>query len=148
MGLSGSLLDRIPGGSLVTLDSAPIIYFLQDDPKFAPVFAPVFEAADRGEIGIVISAVTLTEILTGPLRVRDEVLVARYREILTSSPGWSLWPVDEEIAVSAARFRAEFKLRTPDAIQVATAITSGSHALITHDKGLRKIKGVEVLGVW
>ena len=83
--------------------------------------------------------------LTGPLQAKDEVLAARYRETLTRSPGWELWPVDEEVAATAARFRAEYKLRTPDAIQVATAIASRSHALITNDKRLRTVKGILVL---
>lgn len=145
MAMSASLLDRIPRGAVVTLDTAPIIYYLQDHRVFAPVFAPLFEAADRGELGIVISAVTLTEVLTGPLQSKDEVLAARYRETLTHSLGWELRPVDEEVAATAARLRAEYKLRTPDAIQVATAIASRSHALITNDRGLRRVKGFLVL---
>lgn len=143
--MSASALDRIPRGALITLDTAPIIYFLQDHPVFAPLVAPVFEAADRDDLGIVISAVTLAEVLTGPLQAKNEVLAARYRETLTRSPGWELWPVDEEVAATAARFRAEYKLRTPDAIQVATAVASRSHALVTNDKRLRKIRGILVI---
>jgi predicted nucleic acid-binding protein len=50
----------------------------------------------------------------------------------------------KEERVNAARFRAEYKLRTPDAIQVATAIASHSHALVTNDRRLRKIRGILV----
>ena len=145
MAVSAPALSRIPQGALITLDTAPIIYFLQDHPIFAPLVAPIFEAADRGELGIVISAVTLAEVLTGPLQAKNEVLAARYRETLTRSPGWELWPVDEEVAATAARFRAEYKLRTPDAIQIATAIASRSHAFVTNDKRLRKVRGILVL---
>lgn len=143
--MSVALFDEIPPGALITLDTAPIIYFLQDHPTFAPIFAPLFEAADRGDLGIVISAVTLTEVLTGPLQAKDEALAARYRETLTRSPGWELWPVDEEVAVTAARLRAEHRLRTPDAIQIATAIASRSHALLTNDRKLQKVTGLRVL---
>ena len=87
------LLGKIPAGAIVTVDTAPIIYFLQDHPVFAPVFAPIFEAAERGDLGIVISAITLTEVLTGPLKAGDEVSASRYREALTRSPGWELLPV-------------------------------------------------------
>lgn len=143
--MSSALLEQIPQGAVITLDSAPIIYFLQDHPTFAPFFAPVFDAADRGDLGIVISAITLAEVLTGPLQAKDEVLAARYRETLTRSSGWQLWPVDEEVAVTAARLRAEHRFRTPDAIQIATAIASRSHALLTNDKQLRKVTGIVVL---
>jgi predicted nucleic acid-binding protein len=145
MAVSASPLGQFPRGAVITLDTAPIIYFLQDHPIVAPLFAPVFEAADRGDLSIVISAVTLAEVLTGPLQAKNEMLAARYRETLTRSPGWELWPVDEEVAATAARFRAEYKLRTPDAILVATAIASRSHALVTHDRRLRKISGILVL---
>jgi predicted nucleic acid-binding protein len=145
MALSASLLDQIPHGAVITLDTAPIIYFLQDHPVFAPIVTPVFDAADRGDLGIVISVITLTEVLTGPLQAKDEVLAARYRETLSRSRGWQLWSVDEEVAVTAARFRAEHKLRTPDAIRMATAIASGSYALLTNDKRLRKVAGIHVL---
>src|SRR5258706_1264307 len=145
MAVSASAPSRIPQGALITLDTAPIIYFLQDHPVLAPLVAPIFEAAHRGDLGIVISAVTLAEVLTGPLQAKNEVLAARYRETLTRSPGWELWPVDAEVAATAARFRAEYKLRAPDAIQVATAIASHSHALVTNDKRLRKIRGILVL---
>ena len=83
MALSALPLDQIPLGAVITLDAAPIIYFLQDHPIFAPLFAPIFEMADRGDLGIVISAVTLAEMLTGPLQAKDEVLTARYRKTLT-----------------------------------------------------------------
>ena len=42
------LLGKIPAGAIVTVDTAPIIYFLQDHPVFAPVFAPVTAAAAGG----------------------------------------------------------------------------------------------------
>lgn len=144
--MTADLLAKLPAGAIVTMDTAPIIYFLQDHPVFAPLYAPVFEAAEKGELGIVISAITLTEVLTGPLKAGDEVSAARFREALTRSPGWELVPVDEQVAAAAARFRAQYGLRTPDAIQIATTVVSRSHALITSDKGFRKVRGISVLG--
>jgi predicted nucleic acid-binding protein len=145
MAVSESALEPFPPGAVVTLDTAPIIYFLQDHPTFARRYAPIFEAVDRGELGVVISAVTLAEVLTGPLQAKDEVLAARYRQTLTRSPGWQLWPVDEEVAAMAARIRAQYKVRIPDAIQVATAIVSRCHALVTNDAELRKVKGISMV---
>lgn len=143
---AADLLSQIPAGAVVTVDTAPIIYFLQDHPKFAPRFAPLFEAAERGDLHIVISAVTLVEVLTGPFQSGNEVLAGQYREVLTRSPGWQTWPVSDEIAVSAARFRALYRLKTPDAIQVATAVASRSHALVTSDKALAKVGNILVVG--
>ena len=75
--------------SLIAVDSAPIIYFLENTPRHAVRFAPLFEAVDAGTISIVISAITVAEVLAGPLARGNEALAARYREALTRSPGCS-----------------------------------------------------------
>jgi predicted nucleic acid-binding protein len=147
MGLSKDLLAGIPEGSLITLDTAPIIYYLQDHPVFAAKFDPLFEAAAAGKIHIVISSITLAEVLCGPLATGNELLASQYRAVLSGSPGWQVLPVDEELAVSAARLRSRYKIRLPDAIQVATAIQTRSYALVTHDRALRKIRDVKVIGI-
>lgn len=147
MAVSQDLLAAIPDGSLVTFDTAPIIYYLQDHPQFAARFAPVFDAVSQGRIQVVISAVTLAEVMSGPLRDGNEVLASQYREVLSRSSGWQILPVDEEVAAEAARLRARYRLRLPDAIQVATAVLSRSYALITHDSAMAKISDIRVLGV-
>lgn len=138
---------NIPDGSLVTLDTAPIIYYLQDHEQLAPYFAPVFDAVSQGRLQIIVSSITLAEVMGGPLRDGNEILAAQYREVLTRSAGWQTLPVDEDVAVEAARLRARYRLRLPDAIQVATAILSHSYALVTHDSELSKITDIRVLGI-
>jgi predicted nucleic acid-binding protein len=53
--------------------------------------------------------------------------------------------VTDEIAFLAAKIRVSRKLRLPDAIQVATAITAGSAALVTHDIDFRAVREIRVL---
>jgi predicted nucleic acid-binding protein len=55
-------------------------------------------------------------------------------------------PLDAELAVEAARVRAAYRLKLPDAIQVATAIRAGAAALVTHDRALRRVRGLRVVG--
>src|SRR3990172_7882023 len=143
MGLSGNPLMGIPEGSLITLDTAPIIYYLQDHPVFAAKFEPLFESAAAGKIHIVISSITLAEVLCGPLATGNELLASKYRAVLSGSPGWRVLPVDEKLAIIAARLRSRYKIRLPDAIQVATAVQTRSYALVTHDRTLRKIRRSE-----
>ena len=45
----------------------------------------------------------------------------------------------------AADLRARFNLRTPDAIQVATAIIAGAQAFITNDARLKSVTEIPVL---
>jgi len=143
MGLD--LVAAIPSGALVVVDSAPIIYFLEDHRTLAARFAALFERAAAGDVGIAISAITLAEVLAGPLRAGHEVLAETYRTALTQGQGWSVVPVTEQIAVSAARFRATYRLKLPDALQVATVLAIGAYALVTHDRDFRSVRDVRVI---
>ena len=72
----------MPDGALVLVDSAPIIYTLEANAKYAGRFALLFERHARGEIVLAITTVTIAEVLTGPLRVGEEALAKRYRAVL------------------------------------------------------------------
>ena len=127
-------VDSLPPRGRITVDSAPIIYVLEDHREFAPRYAPLVERAEAGDYELVISAVTLVEVLTGPLRTGDEELADRYRRALTTGPTWRLVELGAEIAHRAARIRARSRLRMADAVQMATALETGSIGLVTHDR--------------
>ncbi len=137
--------SEIPLGSLVVVDAAPIIYFLEGHRTLAPRYAALFELAASGGLGIAVSAITLAEVVSGPLGRGNEVLAETYRAALTESQGWSVVPVTEQVAMAAARFRARYRLKLPDAIQLATVVTTGAHALVTHDRDFRRVADVRVL---
>lgn len=141
-----SLLAGLGEHPVIFVDTAPIIYWLEGHPRFAERFAEVFEGAALGNLSVVISTITLAEVVAGPLRSRDEVLAAQYKEALTRSLGWQVYPLDVETAVEAARLQSVYSLRLPDAIQVATAIRAGARAIATHDGDLRRVKGLTIIG--
>jgi len=133
----------LPEGALLLVDSAPIIYILEAHRKFAPRFAPMFERHAKGEIALAVSTVTIAEVLTGPLRVGEEALAARYRAVLE---GWQVVDFTANIAESAARLRGRYSLKLPDAIQLASALSINAHALVTHDRDFANVLGLRVLG--
>jgi predicted nucleic acid-binding protein len=132
---------------ILAVDTAPIIYYLEGHPRFAERFAKAFEVADAGEATIVVSTVTLAEVVSGPLKAGDEALAAQYFQAMTRSRGWQVAPLDAETAMEAARVRTAYKLKLPDAIQVATAIRCGATALVTHDRAVGRIRGLRVVDV-
>ena len=140
-----TLLGELPPNAQVTVDSAPIIYFLEDHPRLAARFAPVFDAAAKGELSIFVSTITVAEVMAGPFKVGNDILAAQYHEALRGSRNWAIVPVTEEIAILAARIRAIRKLRLPDAIQVATAVATGSVALVTHDIDFSKVREIKII---
>ncbi|WP_255429437.1 type II toxin-antitoxin system VapC family toxin [Ramlibacter albus] len=129
-------------GDLVVVDTAPLIYLLEDHPRFAKQFAGLFEAADRDVVSIAISTISLAEVLVGPLKQGLDALAKRYEKALR---GFEVVAVTEEIAVTAARLRATTGLRLPDALLAATALETGAAALVTHDRDFSKLKGLRVL---
>ena len=134
--------SALPDGALVLVDSAPIIYVLDQDPKFASKFRPLFERQGAGEIQFAVTTVAIAEVLTGPLRAGEEAIARRYLAVMES---WQVVDFTADIAESAARFRAALGLRTPDAIQVASAMAIGADALVTHDRDFSKVKTLLVL---
>lgn len=132
-------------GATVGLDTAPLIYYIEEHPVYLPKIQPFFEASERGEFRIVTSFVTLIEVLVQPLRVGRSEVAQEYRDILLRSRALSAVPLDEGIAEAAANLRARWNLRTPDAIQVATAIRSGASWFLTNDAGLAALPGVSTL---
>ena len=129
-------------GDLVVVDSAPLIYLLDDHAEFGPRFAGLFELHARGELHIAISTITLAEVLAGPFKHGLDVLAKRYERALTA---FEIVAVSAEIAITAARLRAACGLRLPDAIQAATALEVGAVALVTHDRDFSRLAGLRVL---
>ena len=132
-------------GSIVGLDTGLLIYFIEEHPQHLARVAPFFEAADCGEFRVVTSLVTLVEVLVHPLREGRHDLAQQYRDLLLNSEHMTTVPLNEGIAEQAAELRARYKLRTPDAIQIATALRSGASAFLTSDDGLPEIPGVSSL---
>ena len=68
----------LPAGSRVFVDTAPFIYVLESHLQFAELFVGLFEAAENGTLSIVLSTVTLAEVLTGPHKAGQTALAKRY----------------------------------------------------------------------
>ncbi len=132
-------------GTVVGLDTAPLIYFIEENPTYLPVVRPFFEAVDRGDFRIVTSVLTLTEVLIHPMRKGDPELADQYRQILLEAEHISTVPVSEAIAEEAAQLRARHGLRTPDAIQLATALRSHAAYFLTNDTRLPELMPLKTL---
>jgi hypothetical protein len=72
-------LSGLPEDALVLLDSAPIIYFLEDHPKLGPRFQRLIEEHSKGRLRFAVTTITIAEVLAGPLAAGDESLARRCR---------------------------------------------------------------------
>ena len=133
-------------GQIVGLDTGPLIYFIETNRTYLDTVRPFFSALAGGQFRAATSMITLGEVLVGPFREGRNDLVERYREILLHSSNLLVKSVQQNIAEEAARIRAaHISLRTPDAIHLATAITSGARYFLTNDKGLPDLPDLQML---
>ena len=137
-----ALWGRLRDGDLVVVDSAPLIYLLDDHPEFAPAFVGLFDLQADGKVQIAISTIAMAEVLAGPFKHGQDVLAKRYEKELAN---FEVVPVSQEIAVTAARLRASTGLRLPHAIQAATTLEVGAVALVTHDRDFSRLSGLRVI---
>jgi predicted nucleic acid-binding protein len=66
--------------------------------------------------------------------IEREELAERYAAVLTDPACFRLVDLTPGIAIGAARLRARYGLRLPDAVQLSTALQAGAVALVTHDR--------------
>ena len=140
--MSAPLWGCLPLHSTVVVDTAPFIYILESNPQFADQFVGLFEAAKAGKLSIALSTITLAEVLTGPLKAGHSALAKRYEKVLST---FTLISVTPAIAALAAQLRAQYRLKLPDAIQLATALDTGAAAFVTHDRDFSEVRGVNIL---
>ena len=133
-------------GKTVGLDTAPLIYFIEENPAYIETVKLFFEAMDRGDFLVVTSTVTLLEVLVHPLRSNNRELATEYRDILLNSKLMTL-EVSNDIAEQAAQLSAGHNIRTPDAIQISTGLNAGATHFFTNDIRLPELPSMQILSI-
>lgn len=86
----------------------------------------------------------MLETFVGPLKNNDPILLNRYEQTLRNTDV-SLIPVTTDILRRTATIRADFNLKTPDAIHAASGLQSGCVQFITNDPIFRRVTGLNVI---
>lgn len=138
------LVDELRG-LRVCIDTAPIIYFIEKNPRYLNVVRPVFAEIDAGRIEAITSTITLLEVLVQPIKANNRSLAEQYREVLLYSEGLTTFEILHEVSEMSSELRAKYSIKTPDAIQVAVSILYGAKKFITNDPALKKVSDIDVL---
>ena len=128
----------IPNGSKVYVDTAVLIYTMEENTDYFDLLKPLWIKFQAQEIELISSELTMMEVLVLPLRNNDESLISDYEQLLLNSP-MQLIPINQSILRQAASLRATNSLKTPDAIHAATAMTAQCNLFITNDNGFRNL---------
>lgn len=122
---------------LVLVDSSGWVEFLADGP-LAGKFAPHFEREDR----LIVPAIVLYEVYKKLLSAQGSTAADRF---LSAALRARVIPLDERLALLAARISLDRRLAMADAMIYATALGTGAQ-LYTSDTHFQGLPGVTVIG--
>lgn len=137
--MGSEILNRIPPGSGVALDTVSFVYFLERHPTFYRPAKDLFERIEKGKIEAMASTLVLTELLVPAFRAEDSSRAQEVLRLLAHFPHLKLIDVTASIAYEASRIRAETSLRTPDALHLATALLQKADWFVTNDKAFTRL---------
>jgi predicted nucleic acid-binding protein len=127
----------------IALDTSVFIYQMEANERYLALTDAVFAWVERAGHEAVTSTITMTELLVPSYRDNDEHRVDAFYGLLSTYPNLRWIAPDLEAADLAAKLRAQYRMRTPDALQAATAIRENATGLITNDPGFVRIGGFE-----
>ncbi len=137
--------DALRGVTRLGLDTAPVIYFVEANPRYDAVVTAIFQRFVDGRCRGITSVVTLSEVLVRPLALSDQSAQAMYVGVLRDEEGLDVRSIDAPTAVQAASLRARHRLSLPNALQVSAALQAGCQAFLTNDLRLKRVTELRVL---
>jgi predicted nucleic acid-binding protein len=137
----GELTETLKRHDLVGFDTSVFIHQIEDSPRYAAVADEALDALSKG----ITSILTLMEVTVRPLQLGRQDAADEYEVLISSFPNLLVVELDQACARRAAELRAAYRLRPADALQVAACLKHGAAALLTNDKGLRRVQDLEVI---
>jgi predicted nucleic acid-binding protein len=128
----------------VGMDSSILIYHLEDIRPYADLTETIFGAVMEGSIKAIFSMISVTELFVRPFSENQIDRISTLERFLFSLPNTDLVPPDYSISKEAARLRAKYRMRTPDAIILATSLREKAGTFVTNDARLGMIKGEDI----
>lgn len=125
--------------TLVGLDTSVFIYHFEAHPDYLPLTQAVFAGIERGRWHGVSSVVTFMELAVRPYQLGHEHLARQVEALLIHFPNMQWIEISRSVAHQAARLRAEYRLRPPDALQTAACLQAGASVFVTNDRQLERL---------
>lgn len=137
---------RFPGShKRVLIDTSVWIYHFEQNPRLAASAGKIIEGLEAGKFRGIASELTLLELTVRPLQLGRQDVADDYEVLLEHFPNLELQPISREVLLEAASLRARHRLRTPDAIQIATGLRYGATLAVTDDEGWHDLPIIETV---
>jgi predicted nucleic acid-binding protein len=127
----------------VDLDSAPIIYLVEDILPYTPALVSRLSAPNMIQV---CSELSRLECRVKPIRDGEEALLAAFDSYFGGIVNEVL-PLSCQVLERATLLRARYGFRIPDAIHLAAAIDGGCDLFLTNDSQLARCQEITVEAV-
>ena len=134
-------------GHRAYLDTNVFVYFLDRNPDYFPVVAPIIEAIESGIIIGHTGDAAIAETLVKPYQTGNLALAASFKAFFRMENFLAIQSHDAETFDLAAQLRAKQGLKFIDALHFATAIQAGCKFFVTNDGGIQSSSVLEVITV-
>ncbi len=136
------IVTKIKGHNVIGLDAGVFILHFKGDPTYHPTTTKILSLIEAGQVKGVTSILTLFDLLEGPKRAKNFELVEKYTFLLATFPNLLVVPIDQEVVAFASTIKVEYKLSSPTAIQVASAILKDATIFITIDESMTQMRTI------
>lgn len=133
------IAERLQTVTRVFWDTAPVIYYVEANPRYRPIVEVIFDRLDNGALTAVTSPVTLAECLVFPYRLGQSQTAQDFADLIVNGNNTVFALIEQETAKKAADLRARYNLSLTDAFQVAIAIASNCDTFLTNDIALKRV---------
>ena len=131
---------------MIFLDANAIIYLLEGESALQQATRRILEKLRAGDADVLlaVSALSLLECRVQPMRDAEHQRLELFDQFFRN-PGLEIIEIDRRVIELATGLRAKHALRTPDAIQAASALAADAKAdLVTGDGDFRKVPDLRV----
>ena len=111
-----NLAEALRDVTLLFLDTAPVIYYVERNPQYFPWVSLIFDRIDNGALTGITSPITLAECLVVPYRLGQVGLQQDFFDLIVHGAHTVFCSLDQENARRAAELRARQNLTLSDAL--------------------------------
>ena len=137
--------ERLQGVARMFLDTAPIVYDVEKNPRDLAKVQGIFRQIDVGTLTAVTSPVTLAECLVSPIRLGLTTLRQDFIDLIHGGSNTVFVPFGADTARLAAELRVRYNLSLPDAFQVAAAREGGCNAFLTNAMMRKRVTALNLI---
>ena len=124
-------------GKKVFLDTNIFIYLIEEHPRYVRKIDDLLRLLERDKYEIITSTLTVGEILTKPYKENRSDLIKTYHAFFEEMV---LIDLNSDIASLFAKMRVQCGIKTPDAVQIASAMYAEADLFVTNDVRLQQCR--------